>query len=175
MVKVYLPSFAICTLSLTVNLLLLGIYPLRAIAQESVVLETNKQGNSANSADVEPEILAEINRVRTNPQGYAHWLEDQKTVLRPNLAQATREKPIRAHRLEKAIDEAIAVLKEQKPLPALGISEKTSATATQRLEDFASANNNIQNISYGRITPQGIVMSLVVDELFPIVVAVKIF
>ena len=79
MVKVYLPSFAICTLSLTV-IFFLGIYPLRAIAQESVVLETNKQGNSANSAGVEPEILAEINRVRTNPQGYAHWLEIQNSI-----------------------------------------------------------------------------------------------
>ncbi|MGD1919219.1 MAG: pre-peptidase C-terminal domain-containing protein [Pleurocapsa sp.] len=167
MVKVYLPSFAICTLSLTVNLLVLGIYPLRTIAQESVLQTNDQPADKVDPIDVEPEILAEINRVRTNPQGYAHWLEDQKQYYDNIWLKLPGEKPIRAHRLEKAINEAISVLKEQKPLPPLSTSEQTSAAATQKLEDFASANKNIQNISYGRITPKGIVMSLVVDELFP--------
>ena len=171
MVKVYLPSFAVCTLSLTVNLFVLGIYPLRAIAQETVLQTSNKQNkqqiDADDSASVEPEILAEINRVRTNPQGYAHWLEDQKQYYDNIWLRLPGEKPIRAHRLEKAIDEAIAALKEQTPLPALSTSEQTSATASEKLEDFATASRNIQNISYGRTTAKGIVMSLVVDELFP--------
>ena len=164
MVKVYLPSFAICTLSLTVNLLILGISPLRAIAQDSASNTNDKQ--AADVASIEPEILSEINRVRTNPQGYARWLEDQKQYYDHIWLKLPGEKPIRAHRLQRAINEAIAVLKEQKPLPALDVSEQTTATATKKLDNFATAND-IQNISYGRVTPQGIVMSLVVDELFP--------
>lgn len=171
MVKVYLPSFAVCALSLTVNLFVLGIHPLRAVAQESASQtskkQDNKQEDAGDSANVEPEILAEINRVRTNPQGYAHWLEDQKQYYDNIWLRLPGEKPIRAHRLEKAIDEAIAELKEQPPLPPLSTSEQTSASASEKLEDFATASKNIQNISYGRTTAKGIVMSLVVDELFP--------
>ena len=160
MVKVYLPSLAICTLSLTVNLLVLGTYSSNTIAQESVA-----QTSEGQAANVEPEILAEINRVRTNPQGYARWLEEQKQYYDNIWLRLPGEEPVRAHKLNKAIDEAIATLKEQKPLPPLDISEQTSTIATKKLEDFA-ANNDIQNISYGRKTAKGIVMSLVVDELF---------
>ena len=166
MVKVYLPSFAICTLSLTVNLLVIGTCLSRVMAQESVSPSNNGQTDNVASADVELEILAEINRVRTNPQGYAHWLEDQKQYYDNIWLRLPGEKPIRAHRLKKAIDEAIAVLKSQQPLPPLSASEQTVANANKKLDAFA-ANRNIQNISYGRNTAQGIVMSLVVDELFP--------
>ncbi|MEM8828200.1 MAG: pre-peptidase C-terminal domain-containing protein [Cyanobacteria bacterium P01_G01_bin.19] len=166
MVKVYLPSFAICTFSLAANLLVLGSYPFPTVAQEST-LPTSEGEEEVASANVEPEILSEINRVRTNPQGYAHWLEEQKQYYDHIWLRLPGEKPIRAHRLERAINEAIAVLKEQEPLPALTISEQTAATASKKLEAFAKTNQDIQNISYGRITPKGIVMSLVVDELFP--------
>ena len=166
MVKVYLPSLAICTFSLTVNLLVLGTYSSNAIAQESVPQTSNKQAANVEPKNVEPEILAEINRVRTNPQGYARWLEEQKQYYDNIWLKLPGEEPVRAHRLGNAIDEAIAILKEQQPLPPLDISEQTSAIATQKLEDFGTTNNNIQNISYGRKTAKGIVMSLVVDELF---------
>ena len=161
MVKVYLPSLAICTLSLSVNLLFLGTYSSRAIARESVSPTSNEQ-----AANVEPEILAEINRVRTNPQGYAQWLEEQKQYYDNIWLRLPGEEPVRAHKLSNAIDEAIAILKKQQPLPPLDISKQTSAIATQKLENFGTTNNNIQNISYGRKTAEGIVMSLVVDELF---------
>ena len=163
MLKVYLPSLAICTLSLTVNLLVIGTYPLGVIALES---SKKQAANNVAKENLEPEILAEINRVRTNPQGYAHWLEEQKQYYDNIWLRLPGEEPIRAHKLGKAINEAIAILQEQQPLPPLSISEQTSAIATQKLEDFSSTNNSIQNISYGRQTAKGIVMSLVVDELF---------
>ena len=166
MLKVYLPSFAICTLSLTVNLLALGTYPLGVIARETELPTSNKQAANNVATDLEPEILSEINRVRTNPQGYAHWLEEQKQYYDNIWLKLPGEEPIRAHKLGKAIDEAIAILKEQQPLPPLDVSEQTSAIAAQKLEDFGTTNNSIQNISYGRQTAKGIVMSLVVDELF---------
>ncbi|MCC0177889.1 pre-peptidase C-terminal domain-containing protein [Waterburya agarophytonicola K14] len=168
MVKVYLPSFAIYTFSLTVNLLVLGIYPYGAIAQNSLPQTSNKQAanNTRISSNIEPEILSEINRVRTNPQGYANWLEDQRQYYDGIWLKLPGEKPIRTNKGLKALEEAIAILKEQQPLSPLNNSEQTAANATDKLEDFATANN-LQNISYGRITPKGIVMSLVIDELFP--------
>ena len=167
MVKVYLPSFALCTISLTINLLILGIYPFRAIAQDSVP-ETNSDLANNNASAIEPEILSEINRVRTNPMDYARWLEEQKQYYDGSWIRLPGEKDIRTtSRGLKALNEAIAFLKEQKPLPPLSTSEQAAAVATDKLEDFTSQNSSIQNISYGRTTPQGIVMSLVVDEIFP--------
>ena len=115
---------------------------------------------------LEPEILSEINRVRTDPQGYARWLEEQQQYYDGIWLKLPGEKAVRTNKGRKALEEAIATLKTQQPLPPLSISEQTAATATNKLEDFATANN-IQYISYGRVTAKGIVMGLVVDDLFP--------
>ena len=164
MVKIYLP-IPVCLFSLIVNLLFLGIQPFRAIAQSESDPNTEQAANNA-PVTIEPEILSEINRVRTNPQGYAEWLESQRQYYDGIWLKFPGEKPVRTNKGLKALEEAIAVLKEQQPLSALSQSEATAAIATEKLNNFATANN-IQNISYGRTTPKGIVMSLVVDELFP--------
>ncbi len=57
-------------------------------------------------------------------------------------------------------------MKEQSPLPPVASSAQTAASATSELANFANASN-IQYFSYGRKTAKGIVMDLVVDELFP--------
>ena len=73
------------------------------------------------------------------------------------MVEFAREKAVRTNKGRKALSEAIAILKTQQPLPPLSISEQTTTTATNKLEDFATANN-IQYISYGRVTAKGIVM-----------------
>ena len=165
MVKVFLGSIPFYIFGLIINLLALEIYPSVAIAQSTSAPKTQQAANPRLTA-LEPEILSEINRVRTNPQGYAQWLEQQRQYYDGIWLRLPGEKPIRTNRGLKALQEAIAVLKKQPPLPPLDISEQTKAKATTKLDNFATANN-IQNISYGRVTPQGIVMSIVVDELFP--------
>ena len=172
MVKVFLGSIPFYIFGLIINLLALEIYPSAAltkpnkvIAQSTSAPKTQQAANPTLTA-LEPEILSEINRVRTNPQGYAQWLEQQRQYYDGIWLRLPGEKPIRTNRGLKALEEAIAVLKKQPPLPPLDISEQTKAKATTKLDNFATANN-IQNISYGRVTPQGIVMSMVVDELFP--------
>ena len=165
MVKVFLGSIPFYIFGLIINLLALEIYPSVAIAQSTSAPKTQQAANPRLTA-LEPEILSEINRVRTNPQGYAQWLEQQRQYYDGIWLRLPGEKPIRTNRGLKALEEAIAVLKKQPPLPPLDISEQTKAKATTKLDNFATANN-IQNISYGRVTPQGIVMSIVVDELFP--------
>ncbi len=166
MVKVDLPRVPVCIFSLIVNLLVLGIQPLSAVAQDLESQPNNQQAANNAPTTIEPEILSEINRVRTNPQGYAQWLEEQRQYYDGIWLKLPGEKPIRTNKGLKALEEAIAILKEQQPLAPLSESERAAATAIEKLNDFATAHN-IQYISYGRITPKGIVMSLVVDDLFP--------
>ncbi|MEM8719773.1 MAG: PPC domain-containing protein [Cyanobacteria bacterium P01_G01_bin.39] len=168
---------------LTLNLLVLVLQPLTILAlsnealaqvnvdQQDTRQAVNNSGDSKNKANqlaaaLEPSILEEINRVRTNPQGYAQWLEEQRQYYDGIWLKLPGEKPIRTNKGRKALEEAIAFLKEQSPLPPLAISEQTADIATSELENFATANN-IQYFSYGRKTASGIVMGLVVDDLFP--------
>ncbi|BAZ43185.1 putative membrane protein [Chondrocystis sp. NIES-4102] len=164
-VKVCLSSFSLGIFSLFINVVVLNIQ-IRAIAQDSASSPDRDKAVNTVKTTIEPAILSEINRVRTNPQGYAQWLEEQRRYYDGIWLKLPGEKPIRTNKGLKALEEAIAILKTQDPLPPLDISTQTAATANSKLENFATANN-IQNISYGRVTPQGIVMSLVVDDLFP--------
>jgi hypothetical protein len=169
MIKVYFPGWQLWTFGITINLLVLAIQPRFTLAQT----KTNA-ANAANvqtatntvTADLEPEILSEINRVRTTPQDYARWLEQQRQYYDGIWLRLPGEKPVRTNRGRQALEEAIAALKQQKPLPPLKNSSQTAAAATSELENFAHANN-IQYFSYGKKTASGIVMDLVVDELFP--------
>ena len=157
---------------LSINLLVLTIQPggsaqTDQLLAQSTVEESNRVVNSNTArAALEPKILSEINRVRTDPQGYAKWLEEQEQYFDGIWLRLPGEKPIRTNRGRTALQEAIAALKEQQPLPPLETSEQTAAKATSELERFATANN-IQFFSYGRTTATGIVMGLVVDDLFP--------
>ena len=159
--------------SLGINLLILAIQPLNALAQtpQAIAQSTNPDGtkvvnSNAAQAALEPKILAEINRVRTDPQAYARWLEEQQQYFDGIWLRLPGEKPVRTNKGKEALEEAIAILKEQQPLPPLETSQQTAAAATSELENFATASN-IQYFSYGRTTATGIVMGLVVDDLFP--------
>ena len=166
MAKVYLPRFAIYTLSFTLNFLVLGIYSFSEAAVDSPPKNENPEASENISETIESKILSEIDRVRTNPQDYANWLESQKQYYDGVWLKLPGEEPVRTNKGLKALEEAIAFLREQKPLPPLNLSDFATKDANNKLKDFATTNN-IQHISYGRVTPEGIVMSWVVDELFP--------
>ncbi len=169
MIKVYFPGWQLWTFSITINLLVLAIQPRYILAQTNTNPDnTQTAANTANTtiADLEPKILSEINRVRTNPQDYAQWLEQQRKYYDGIWLRLPGEKPVRTNRGREALEEAIAALKQQQPVPALDKSSQTVAAATSELENFANSNN-IQYFSYGKKTASGIVMDLVVDELFP--------
>ena len=173
MIKVYFPGWQFWIFSLTINLLVLALQPRSTLAQVQLLSQSGNEQAANNTSDssvsdtaLEPKILSEINRVRTNPQDYAQWLESQRQYYDGIWLKLPGEKPVRTNRGKKALEEAIAFLKEQSPLPPITISPQTVATATSELEKFANSNN-IQYFSYGRKTAEGIVMDLVVDELFP--------
>jgi hypothetical protein len=169
MIKVYFPGWQLWTFSLMVNLLVLVISSTSILAQSNpnaANLVNPQASKEKEIADLEPEILSEINRVRTSPQSYAQWLEQQRQYYDGIWLKLPGEKPIRTNRGKQALEEAIAFLKQQEPLPPLASSEATDAAASSKLANFANTNN-IQFFSYGKKTAAGIVMDLVVDELFP--------
>ena len=164
--EIHFPGWQFWIFSFTVNFLVLAVRPLATLAQAETVRATTDVVNNVQIADLEPKILSEINRVRTTPQDYARWLETQRQYYDGIWLRLPGEKPVRTNRGRKALEEAIAVLKAQQPLPPLESSSQTAAAASSELEKFANSNN-IQYFSYGRKTATGIVMDLVVDELFP--------
>lgn len=185
MIKAYFPGWQLWTCGLMVNLLVFASPPSSILAQSAPNSDnpvnsqasTEKaiangtaasipQGEEPPVADLEPEILSEINRVRTSPQSYAQWLEQQRQYYDGIWLKLPGEKPVRTNRGKQALEEAIAFLKQQEPLPPLASSEATDAAASSELANFANTNN-IQFFSYGKKTAAGIVMDLVVDELFP--------
>ncbi len=82
------------------------------------------------------QVLAELNRVRTDPQGYANWLETQAayfdgtTFAPPGQPRwATREGVL-------ALNQAILVLRQTEPLPAFQYSPGMSQAAREHASDL---------------------------------------
>jgi Bacterial pre-peptidase C-terminal domain len=165
-IKVSFPGWQLGIFSITINLLVLAIQPRLTLAQTKTNPANSQTASNTAIANLEPEILSEINRVRTSPQDYAQWLEQQRQYYDGIWVRLPGEKPVRTNRGRDALEEAIAFLKQQQPLPPLEKSSQTAAAAISELENFAHSNN-IQYFSYGKKTASGIVMDLVVDELFP--------
>ena len=117
------------------------------------------------------EILAEINRVRTDPQAYADWLEDKKQYFEGTLLKLPGEKPIRTNKGKEALEEAIAWLKKIEPLSKLSFSAELVEIAQEQIKNITSpqGSTNFQEktISYGKYTPEGIVLQLIVDDGHP--------
>ena len=117
---------------------------------------------------LEKAIIAELNRVRTNPEGYADWLESQKQYYQGMLLKLPGEQPIRTNRGLRSLEEAITFLRQQQELPALSPSTELTSAARQQITAITNdlqVNNN--NLVYGKVTPEAIVMQLVVDDGFP--------
>lgn len=154
--------FRLLILALSVNFSMMGVKPPYLLAQtdEQELAATDEKKSLA------AEVLKEINRARTNPQSYAEWLEEQKQYYDGILLKLPGEKPVRSNKGLKALEEAISFLQEQEPLSPLSASKQLTNSATAQIKNLA--NNQLEgNISYGRVTPQGIVMNLVVDAGFP--------
>ena len=130
------------------------------------VIPTSKVAITASV--LEQEILKEINRARTNPQEYATWLESLKQYYDGNTLKLPGEREIRTNRGLKVLEEAILFVKEQSPLPPLATSEDLTLTAQEKVTNFIGnkRNRDLTNISYGKVTPEAIIMQLVVDERY---------
>lgn len=79
--------------------------------------------SQAQSSQIEPDILNEINRVRSNPQAYAKWIDDNRSKLAYTPQNL------------KVIDEAIRVLKSSPALPPIANSPLAYKAAKAHLDE----------------------------------------
>jgi uncharacterized protein YkwD len=141
------------------------------IAQNSSRIDTEKiyTNNSQNYSNLEREILSQINRSRTDPSGYANWLESMKKYFNGSSYTLPGENSVRSNKGLEALNEAIAFLKTLKPLEALNISEELNNNANNRIALKTNPTNNNpisedENITYGKQTAEAIVMQLIMDD-----------
>jgi hypothetical protein len=157
----------ILKLSLVCGLIDIAISP-KIIAQNNVDVETVE---TQAKASLEQAVIAEINRARTDPIGYAAWLESQKQYYKGIVLELPGEKPVRINKGLQALEEAISFLQQQEPLPPLNTSSSLTTIAQEQVNAISQRQTgdtyDIDNITYGRVTPQGIVMELIVDSRFP--------
>ena len=132
--------------------------------QPMLVTESEEQ-----LTEIEQEILQEINRARTAPEEYGEWLESLKQYYVDGVLKLPGESEIRTNRGLQTLEEAIIFVKEQSPLEPLTTTEDLATSAEQRVTEFTSnrQNRNLDNISYGKVTSEAIVMQLIVDDRFP--------
>lgn len=137
---------------------------------------------------LEKEIVAELNQARTNPALYAELL----TATRKYYEGKVYKEPGRINLLTqeglKAVDEAIAYLRKQKPIGTLSPAKGLTLAARDHVKDTgpeglvghtgkdgSKMTDRIsrhgewlgscsENISYGEATARGIVLQLIVDD-----------
>ena len=140
-------------------------------------------------ADLGRAILAEINRMRRDPRGYARMLRRE---YRPKydgvLLRLPGRDPIRTREGVKALDEAIRVLERSKPVRALtwspGLARAAAAHAAdigprgaldhqgkdrswphQRMGRYGTLlGTGGENIDFGFSDARGVVVHLVIDD-----------
>jgi uncharacterized protein YkwD len=133
-------------------------------------------------------IVDEINRLRTDPAGYAAILEQILPLYAGNDLQRPGQITIRTNEGAAGVREAIAALRAQAPLGPLGYSEgltraaadlvrdqgpsgatghvgSDGSTMSARIERYGQWGGGIsENIDYGSTTAREVVTSLVVDD-----------
>lgn len=171
-------NFTLNTISLLTCIFLSGfsqagtnIIPSRENVFANPVLSSHKQieiAQNSSMADLESEIISQINQARAKPSDYADWLETQKQYYDGVMLKLPGERPIRTNRGLEALTEAIDFVRQQNPLPPLNYSEALAIAAQEQLTQVTSAGNQAdalnRNISYGKVTAEAIVFQLVVDD-----------
>ena len=146
---------------------------------------------AATDEGLERRVLAEINAARADPASYAEKLKayrrlyDGKLVRRPGNAVLLQTKEGAS-----AVDEAIAALSRQQPLPALAASPLLARAAEQhaaeqgpsgatghaspdgagpgeRVRRLGGGSYVAETISYGESTADGVVRQLIIDDGVP--------
>lgn len=150
-------------------------------------------GNEAAAARVvlEDAVLARINFARQNPQAFAQQLRTYRTWFRGNILYLPGDRAgVQLEEGVAAVDEAIAFLERQKPLPPLGRADLLALAARDHTAeqgprgiighgslDGASPGMRVQrrggdiyvgeNISYGFADADEVVRQFVVDDGVP--------
>ena len=141
--------------------------------------------HSQPSANLTQDVIAELNRVRTNPQEYAAYLQAHRALYTPEGYLKQPGKPLlRTHEGVAALDEAIRELSHARPQAPLSASDLLVGSA-RLLVDDQSKNGQTghgsfpfdrmaragvvnmargEDVAYGAHTAEQIVYNLVVDD-----------
>ena len=147
---------------------------------------TGMGATAASAADpngFERDVLAEINRARTDPRGVANDLRRYRTAFAGRIAREDGD-PVGVVTIEgrRAVDEAIEFLERQPVLPPLGLGP-VLARAARGWADAQGRSGGIghagvgarvraaggdvyvgETISYGMTRPAAVVRQLIVDD-----------
>jgi uncharacterized protein YkwD len=137
---------------------------------------------------IEVEIVAELNLARTQPKQYADLLRAYRKFIRGTYFERPGEVTVVLNEGVKAVDEAIAFLERQKPVPPLLLSKGLSlaagdhakdqgvtgqtghsgsdrSTMGQRIERYGAWQKTAgENIAYGAESARDVVIQLIVDD-----------
>jgi uncharacterized protein YkwD len=158
--------------------------------QQAKAPVTKTAANSFALSTLEQEMLDEINLARTNPQQYAGYLEQLKPYFKGNIFQLPGRPGLTTQEGPSALEDAIRVLRQTKPLSPFTLSRGMSLGAKllvldegpkgltghkgtdgsfceQRIERFGAWQGSVgENLSYGKDTARQRIMTLLIDDGF---------
>ena len=148
--------------------------------ERSITLDTREQG-----------IIAEVNELRSEPFGYAARMEERRPYYRGNVLLLPGMPALRTTEGVRALEEAIRVLRQTKPLPPLTPSDALSRAARDHVRDIgpkglvthegrdgSSPSERVRRyaarigragevISFGPENARAVVFDLIVDDGVP--------
>lgn len=172
----------------TLGLCTSAMLPELASAQDVGFSQVANPGADVTTTDLESAVIAEINRMRTNPSAYAAWLEEVKAYYDGTTLAFPNEARVRTVEGVAAVEDAIAVLSQLDPLPPLERSAGLSRAAHDHVQDLMRigaltltgsdgsqpedrvgrygelSGQAAELLNYGNQTAAGLVMQLVISD-----------